>query len=80
VGEEDENGDEDVDEDTTEYKPYVMRPDPRFNRGNMCFHQGTRVPWLESDDLRLLAYRTWCKLCSVWELNKRLDSKSMEIK
>jgi hypothetical protein len=43
MSEEDE--DEDGDEDTTEY------------RGEMRFRPRMRVPWLESDDLRLLAYR-----------------------
>ncbi|KAF2815598.1 uncharacterized protein BDZ99DRAFT_470961 [Mytilinidion resinicola] len=55
MGEEDE--DEDAGEDTTEYRPYAMGTDPRFNRGDMPFRKRTRVPWLESDDQRLLAYR-----------------------
>jgi hypothetical protein len=55
MSEEDE--DEDRDEDTTEYGPHAMDPDPRFNRGEMRFRPRTRVPWLESDDLRLLTYR-----------------------
>ncbi|KAF2812762.1 uncharacterized protein BDZ99DRAFT_518575 [Mytilinidion resinicola] len=55
MGEEDE--DEDADEDTTEYKPRAMAQDPRFNKGDMRFRKRKRVPWLESDDLRLLAYR-----------------------
>ncbi|KAF2817575.1 uncharacterized protein BDZ99DRAFT_19149 [Mytilinidion resinicola] len=55
MGEEDE--DEDADEDTTEYRPHAIGTDPRFNRGDMRFRKRTRVPWLESDDQRLLAYR-----------------------
>ena len=54
MGEGDEDEDEDGDEDTTEYEPHAMGPDPGFKRGDMCFRRRTRVPWLESDDLRLL--------------------------
>jgi hypothetical protein len=57
MSEEDEDEDEDLDEDTTEYNPHAMGPDPRFKRGDMRFRQRTRVPWLQSDDLRLLACR-----------------------
>jgi len=43
-------GEEDEDED-------AMGTDPRFNRSDIRLRQRTRVLWLESDDLRLLAYR-----------------------
>ncbi|KAF2804376.1 uncharacterized protein BDZ99DRAFT_502583 [Mytilinidion resinicola] len=57
MGEEDEDEDKNTDEDTTEYKPHAMGTDPRFNRNDMRFRQRTRVPWFESDNLRLLSYR-----------------------
>jgi hypothetical protein len=59
MGEEDkdEDEDEDGDEDKRESRPHAIGPDPRFNRGEMRFCGRTRVPWLESDDQRLLTYR-----------------------
>ncbi|KAF2806405.1 uncharacterized protein BDZ99DRAFT_479661 [Mytilinidion resinicola] len=57
MSEEDEDDDGDEDKDKTEYRPYAMSPDPRFNRGEMRFRPRTRVSWLQSDDLRLLTYR-----------------------
>ncbi|KAF2804449.1 uncharacterized protein BDZ99DRAFT_481262 [Mytilinidion resinicola] len=55
ISEEDE--DDDGDEDKTEYRPYAISPDPRFNRGEMRFRPRTRVLWLESDKLQLLTYK-----------------------
>jgi hypothetical protein len=56
MGEEDEDEDEDKG---------AMGTNPRFNRGDIRFRRRTRVPWLESDDLRLLASRK--KMGMEWE-------------
>ena len=73
MGEEDE--DEDADEDTTEYKPHAMAYDPRFNKGDMRFRKRKRVPWLESDDLRLLKHRN--NMAMEWkEIFKRFPDRT----
>ncbi|KAF1979386.1 hypothetical protein BU23DRAFT_563574 [Bimuria novae-zelandiae CBS 107.79] len=51
--EDDENGDE----GTGEYRPHAVSSGQRLGRGDIRFRKRTRVPWLESDDLRLLAYK-----------------------
>lgn len=44
------DGDEEYEEDPSQYEIHAAKSD-------VCFCQQTRVPWLESDELRLRAYR-----------------------
>lgn len=39
-----------------EYRAHTASSDQRFSRGDIRSRKRTHVPWLESDDLRLLAY------------------------
>ncbi|KAF2786132.1 hypothetical protein K505DRAFT_368487 [Melanomma pulvis-pyrius CBS 109.77] len=55
----DDNGDEEYEngkEDPGESGPHAASSGQRLSRGDVCFRKRTRVPWLESDDLRSLAY------------------------
>ncbi|KAF2175854.1 hypothetical protein K469DRAFT_683414 [Zopfia rhizophila CBS 207.26] len=40
-----------------EYRTHAAGSGQQLSRGDMRFRKRTRVPWLESDGLRLLAYR-----------------------
>jgi hypothetical protein len=51
--EEDQNGEE----GPGEYRPHAAGSDPRFSKDDMHFRQRTRIPWKESDDVRLLLLR-----------------------
>ena len=45
------------DEDTSDNKPHATSGDTLLNKGDMCLRKRTRVPWLESDEQRLLLYK-----------------------
>ncbi|KAF1828187.1 hypothetical protein BDW02DRAFT_268296 [Decorospora gaudefroyi] len=62
--EEGENGEE----DTGEYKSLVLSNDQGFSRDNMRCRRRTHIPWLESDEERLLSYKDkigmeWKDIC-----------------
>jgi hypothetical protein len=52
-----DDGDEGNEEGSGEYRPRSASSGQRLSKGDTRSRKRTRVPWLEPDDLRLLAYR-----------------------
>lgn len=52
-----DDGDEKYEEGPGEYRLHAAGSGQRLSRGDTRFRKRTCVPWLEFDDLQLLAYR-----------------------